>query len=321
MNRQEKSQNQPPIDPRVLAAMYGPREDDEIDLRELWRTIWARKTLILSVTFAVAIVAAGISLILPNIYRADVLLAPISEEGNGGGLASRLGGLGGLASLAGVNVSGGGDVDKNIAVFNSREFIWSFIKDKNLMPVLFADKWNAANKQWQESNVEDQPNLWDAYRLFTKKGLLSVSTDKDSGLVTLSIEWTDADLAAQWANLLVQRLNKRLRLKAIKNTHNTLRYLNQELTHTQVTDQRKALFDLISQQQKKAMLANTRKQFAFTVIDQAVAPDKKYKPHRALIVILASFVAGLLMVFIVLIRDGVKQRANQDEQAILENDI
>ena len=34
----------------------------------------------------------------------------------------------------------GGDVDENLAVLRSREFIWRFIRDQNLLPVLFEDK-------------------------------------------------------------------------------------------------------------------------------------------------------------------------------------
>jgi len=127
------------------------------------------------------------------------------------------------------------------------------------------------------------------------------------------VEWADADLAAQWSNELVLRLNQYLRQKAIAKSHSTLHYLNEELAKTQVEDQRRALFELISQEQKKAMLANTQKQFAFQIIDKAVAPDKKSKPKRALIVILTAFVAGFLAVIAVFIREGLSKREEQGE--------
>jgi len=305
------SVNQPQLDPRMLAAMYGMQEEDEIDLLEYWNVLWKKKWLIVSTAFIAAVIAAGISLTMPNIYRAEVLLAPVSEDGKAGGLSSALGSLGGLASLAGVSMPSGGNVEENIAILKSREFLWSFIKDKKLMPILFEDAWDAEAKQWQETDLDKQPSLWDAYRLFN--GLLSVSTDKKSGLVDIAVEWADADLAAQWSNELVLRLNQYLRQKAIAKSHSTLHYLNEELAKTQVEDQRRALFELISQEQKKAMLANTQKQFAFQIIDKAVAPDKKSKPKRALIVILTAFVAGFLAVIAVFIREGLSKREEQGE--------
>jgi len=311
----EPSQGLPPIDPRLLAAMYGMQEEDEIDLLEYWRVIWGNRKLIVGVAFAVALLAAGISLTMSNIYRAEIVLAPVSGEGSkSGGLSSALGGLGGLASMAGISLGGGGSVEENLAVLKSREFLWQFIKDQKLMPILFEDDWDADKKGWKEDDPEKQPGLWDAYRLFTKGGLLTVSKDKDSGLVTVSIEWKDAVLAADWANMLLNRLNEFLRQQAISRSNGNLHYLNKELSHTHVADMRQALFELISQQQKKAMLANTQKEFAFQVIDKAVAPDRKAKPKRSLIVILSAFVAGFLAVIYVFIREGIKRREEEEQQ-------
>ncbi len=306
---QQPDQGLPPVDPRLLAAIYGMQEDDEIDLLEYWRVIWKQKRLILSITFAAALLAAGISLLMPNIYRAEVLLAPVkSEEGNVGGLASALGGLGGLASMAGITMGGGGSVEENLAVLTSREFLWLFIKENKLMPILFSDEWDTASKSWKEDDVEEQPSLWDAYRLLTESGILSVSTDKKSGLVRVAVESKYPEKAAFWANRLVARLNRYLRQQAITRSNLTLKYLHSELEHTSVADMRQVLFELIAQEQKKAMLANTQEQFAFQVLDAAVEPDRKSKPKRALIVILTAFVAGFLAVVFVFIREGVKKR-------------
>jgi len=296
----------PPVDPRLMAAMYGMQEEDEIDLLEYWRVIWGKRVLILAVVFVTSLVAAGISLTMPNIYRAEVVLAPVSDGAKSGGLSSALGSLGGLASMAGVSLGGGGSVEQNLAVLKSRKFLWQFIKDEKLMPILFEDAWDAGKKTWKQDDPEKQPSLWDAYRIFT--GILSVTQDKKTGLVTIAIEWRDAALAAEWSNMLVHRLNEFLRQQAIHRSNGNLDYLNKELSRTHVADMRTALFELISQQQKKAMLANTQKEFAFQVIDEAVAPDKKSKPKRALIVILSAFVAGFLSVIFVFIREGIKNR-------------
>ena len=313
-DKEKQSQQQlPPMDPRLLAAMYGMQEEDEIDLLAYWRLIWGERKLILSVTFAVALLAVVYSLTLPNIYRAEVLLAPVKAEESKSGLASALGGLGGLASMAGISVGGGGSVEENIAVLKSREFLWKFIKDQKLMPVLFEDDWDAELGKWEESDPENQPSLWSAYRAFN--AVMSVSRDKKSDLITVGIEWRDPALAAAWANALVMRVNEHLRQQAIARSNSSLKYLREELMRTQIEEMRQALFELITKEQGKAMLANTQKEFAFQVLDTAVEPDRKAKPKRSLIVILAAFAAGFLAVVFVLIREGVKKREGPEEES------
>ncbi|MEJ2575081.1 MAG: GNVR domain-containing protein [Gammaproteobacteria bacterium] len=308
----------PPVDPRLLAAMYGLAQEDEIDLMAYWGIIRKRWKLIVGAMLAAAIVSAGISLLLPNIYEAQVLMAPVnfdlSSSGSGPGLASALGGsgLGSLASLAGISLGSRNSVEQNLAVLQSRAFLWDFIEDNKLMPILFKDDWDAGKKAWKESDPKAQPSLWDAYRKFIKKGMLNVSTDKDSGVVTVAVDWTNPALAADWANMLVGRLNDYLRKQAIARSEANLKYLNEALQKTSVADVQQAVFTLIAQEQKKVMVANTQKQYAFRVLDAAAPPDKKAKPHRSIIVLLSIFVAGFLAAAFVLVRESMQQRSQGD---------
>ena len=229
---QHDNQQQPTFDPRMMQAMYGQYEEDEIDLLEYWKIIWGKRKFIVSSSFLAAALAAVVSLLMPNIYRAEVLLAPVGVEDSKA--SSLLGGLGGFASLAGVSLGGGGSTEENLAVFKSRQFIWKFIRDEKLMPTLFEDDWDEVASSWKETDIEDQPSLWDAWRLLIDDNRLSTTIDGDSGLITLAVEWTDADLSAIWANKLVERLNQHLREYAITQSKSKLAYLEQELSRTTV---------------------------------------------------------------------------------------
>jgi len=291
----------PPLDPRLLAAMYGMQEEDEIDLLEYWRVIWKKRWFMIGIICVAAILASGYALTLPNIYSASVVITPVGEESSKG---PSLGGLGGLASMAGISLGGGGgDIKVNLAVLNSREFLWAFVKENTLKPVLFADAWDAEAKTWRE----EEPSQWNVYRKISH--MTSASEDKKSGLITVAVAWTDPDLAAKWANNLVARLNAHLRREALDRSKKTLGYLNEELARVKVADMRQALFELIAQEQKKAMLASTQKEYAFRVLDKAVAPDMKSKPKRSRIVILAALLAGFFTTIGIFIREGIKRRA------------
>ncbi|NOT20476.1 MAG: hypothetical protein HOP24_09455 [Sideroxydans sp.] len=289
------------------------QDDEEIDLLQLWQTLVKNKQLILLSSFGAAVLAVGISLLMPNIYRAEVLLASVSTEGEkGGGLASALGGLGGLASMAGISIGDSGSTEENLAVLKSRNFLWAFVQEKKLMPILFEDDWDAQKNTWIETDPKKQPGQMDVYRLFNQGGLMSVDKDKKTELVTLSIDSKDAQFSAELANMLVESVNHYLSQQAIARSESNLKYLNEELMRTPVEEMRKTLFDLIANEQKSAMLANTQKAFAFKVLDSAVEPDKKIKPKRSLIVILAAFVAGFMAILFVFIRDGVAKRLEEE---------
>ena len=275
--------------------------EDEIDLREIWQVLVNYKRMILLSMFVAALIAAGVSLLMPNIYRAEVLLAPVkNEDVKSGGVAAALGGLGGLASIAGISLGSGGSTEENLAVLQSREFLWKFVQQNKLMPILFEDEWDVAQKKWKEDVPEEQPGQMDVARLFSED-VLNVSTDKKSNLITVSIDWTDPVLAATWVDQLVAQLNQHLRLQAIARSENNLKYLNEELARTQVEEMRKTLFDLIAQEQKSAMLANAQREFAFRVLDPAVVPDKHVKPKRFLIVFITTMLVGFISIFVVLI--------------------
>jgi uncharacterized protein involved in exopolysaccharide biosynthesis len=280
----------------LYASRYDS-EEDEIDLREFWQVLADYKRMILASIFVAALLAAGITLLLPNIYRAEVLLAPVKgDEAKGGGVAAALGGLGGLASMAGISLGSGGTTEENLAVLQSREFLWKFVQDNKLMPILFEAEWDSAQKKWKETDPKKQPGQMDVFRLFDKD-VLNVSTDRKSSLVKVAIDWTDPVLAASWADQLVAQLNQYLRLQAIARSENNLKYLKEELARTQIEEMRKTLFDLIGQEQKNAMLANAQREFAFRVLDPAVVPDKKIKPKRSIIVLIAAALAGFAAIF------------------------
>lgn len=276
-------------------------DEDEIDLRDIWLVLVKYKRMILLATFGAAIVAAGVSLRMPNIYRAEVLLAPVKgDDAKGGGMAAALGGLGGFASLAGISLGGGGSTEENLAVLKSREFLWKFAQEKKLMPILFEDNWDNVQKRWKETDPKKQPGQLDVVRLMNG-GVLEVRADKKTSLVTVSIDWKDPELAAAWADQLVTQLNQYLRSEAIERSENNLKYLNEELARTQIEEMRKALFDLIGQEQKKSMLAHAQREFAFRVLDPAVVPDQKIKPKRSIIVLLAAMLAGFIAVLVAFI--------------------
>jgi uncharacterized protein involved in exopolysaccharide biosynthesis len=271
------------------------------DLVDILQKLSQRRITLILVPIVVGLITAALTSLMPNIYRAEVLLSPVSDVGDKN-KSSMISQFSGLASLAGVSLGGNGSTEENLAVLNSKIFLWGFIEKNNLIPVLFARKWDASQNKWKSKEGDKNPTLWDAYRLLSKDGVLLVQQEKKSDLVRIVIEWEDPVLAAKWANLLVAQLNDFLRMQAIERSQNNLKYLATELGVTQEYEVRQALFDLISQEKKKIMLASTQRDYAFKVIDSAVAPDQKIKPKRLLIVVSTMLFSFLFVLMWVLLR-------------------
>ena len=57
-------------------------DNEKIDLKQLFHVLWNKKIHILSSILLVTSITALVSLNLPNIYRAQALIAPVSSSGS-----------------------------------------------------------------------------------------------------------------------------------------------------------------------------------------------------------------------------------------------
>ncbi|WP_163929989.1 Wzz/FepE/Etk N-terminal domain-containing protein [Paraferrimonas sp. SM1919] len=297
---------------------YKP-EDDEIDLGELFAAIWQGKLLILAITAVFAVAGVLFALSKPNIYKSEALLAPSQAESSMSGMAAK---FGGLASLAGINLGGGGATDNTqlaLQVIKSRKFFEYFLTKHEIKPELMAwDKWdpysqvlsfdpdvyNPTTKQWlREANFprQSEPSLQESHEVFIKNHF-NVSQDKETGLVTISIEHISPVVARTWAQRLVQDINWVMKERTKAETSKNISYLEQQLAKTTIAEMQTVFYQLIEEQTKQLMLAETNDDFVFKTIDPAVVPELKSGPKRALICVLAVLLGGMLSVAIVLVR-------------------
>jgi uncharacterized protein involved in exopolysaccharide biosynthesis len=271
---------------------------DPIDIAELTRVILSRWVLLAVAAVLGAVVAALISLQLPEKFRAQALVSPVTQgEGAAGSLRNQ---FGGIAALAGINLGGGGGrSEESFATFESSGFARDFIVAENLLPVLFAERWDAAQGKWRDG--EEPPTMEAAVTKFAGD-VRTLSQDRQTGLITVTVEWLTPELAAAWANRLVEMINERLRTEAKSNADRSIEYLNQELARTAVVDLRQAIYRLIQDQVNNAMLANVQREYAFRFIDRAVAPVTRASPKRTLITAVGAFAGLFIGLLFVLLR-------------------
>lgn len=300
-------------------------QDDEIDLRELFSVIWQGKWLVIAITAVFAIGSVVFAILQPNIYKSEALLAPAAEE-QGGGLSALASQFGGLASLAGVNLGAKGGTDKTqlaIEVLKSRQFTSDFIqKHKILADLMAAKKWNRdqdkliydedayneATNTWVrevEAPLKPEPSMQEAYKVFSK--IIAVNKDKESGMVTISVEHLSPTVAEQWVTWLIQDINKVMKERDVAEANRSSEFLNKQIALTNVADIKAILYKLVEEQAKTIMFAEVRDEYVFKTIDPALAPEEKAKPKRALICVLGTMLGGMLGVMLVLVRHFMRK--------------
>jgi len=283
---------------------------DEIDLMELWQAIWSQKFKVILTTFVFAVLSVLFALNQPNMYKSEALLAPAEAEQNGGKLAALAGQFGGLASLAGVDIgSGGGSTEEALAILNSRSFITQFVRENDLLVPLFALKpvpftkgveispeiYNEQTREWvreAQPPFTKEPTDWEIHKSFSD--ILNVTTDQNSSLITISIEWYNPEQAQQWVTLLVEKINAHMKKRDVDEAKKSIQFIREKISEVSIVDMQAIFYGLIEQHGRTIMLAEVRDEYAFRTIDPAVVPLEKSKPKRALICVLGTLLGGML---------------------------
>jgi uncharacterized protein involved in exopolysaccharide biosynthesis len=244
-----------------------------------------------------------VAIFMTKVYEARTVLLPVATTNAQSSLAMLAGQFSGLAAQLGFMQPGANNTQEAIATIKSRAFIESFVKDYELLPELFADRWDAGAKRWDVDEPRRIPTPADGYELFNKE-ILSVSQDLQTGLVELTIQWRDREHAAEWANALVRRVNERLRHRAVAEATRSIDFLNVELKKPGSIDLQEMIYRLIESSMQSIALANVRDEYAFKVIDPAEPPeiDRFVRPKRILLLLVGFVFGGFLSAMAVLMR-------------------
>ena len=258
---------------RERQAGYPPYyEEDEIDLYELWLTLKKRKKIVLGIAGLFTAVALVLCFILPPVYRTETSLMPLG--GKRGGLSSL------LASLP-VSLPVGGQSGLTVeAVLKSRTLRERIVKDLDLLPVLFPDKWDKENKKWILKGENDKPpTILDGANVL--KNLISVSTDKKTGIITLSVEFKEnPEIAYKIAEAALKEANNILNEKSFTLAKRYRIYVGEQLAiaRKRLLEIEKVYEEFIKGKIKKVPLILGRDAFEYGRLKgELIAKQKKFE--------------------------------------------
>ncbi|MEN8659236.1 MAG: GNVR domain-containing protein, partial [Marivita sp.] len=218
---------------------YTVASDDEIDLKELFLSLWSHKILIAFITGAFVFGAGFYALTADKVYSTRSTFT-LAGDGNSGGLLGSLGGeLGGLAALAGISAGGDSSAEALIERVTSREFILEVAGELDLQGDAFFNgydpkaqepAWKATLKQLLGmNNAAPDPNKiadWNVIEAY--KEFITIETTS-GGAISVAVKHEIPERAAEIANHIVGKIITLTTDENIENVDEKLRYLSQTL--------------------------------------------------------------------------------------------
>jgi uncharacterized protein involved in exopolysaccharide biosynthesis len=275
-----------------------------LTLGDLAAAIGRRWWWVLGAFVASSVFAAMWAFSMPATYRATVVVVPAGVEKELRGAGAFIGQSGGAGVLGGIGLDSQDlATEEALAVLKSRDFGERFITDHGLLPVLFPKDWDAARNQWLPGR---EPTLAQGFRRFDED-IRSASRDKRTGLVYVSITWTNPTQAAAWANEIVARINADMRARAVKAASASLAFLEKERGRVPFLETRQTIDRLIEAQISRSMVASVTPQYVFRVVDRALPPDPEFPvgPTRNFILVAGPLFGLLLGCALALLHAGI----------------
>src|SRR6266581_1863268 len=182
--------------PKESSAASISSDDDEISLLDLLIVLAKHKRIVFGVPFAVAIVAAIISLLLPNVYTGTARILPPQQSASAASaLLNQLGGaLGGLAGAAGGT----------LGIRNPNDLYVGMLKSRTVADNLIS--------RFELGKVYDEARLSDARKRLEKETTIMAGRD---GIITIEVDDKDSKRAAELANAYVDELMKLTKVLAV----------------------------------------------------------------------------------------------------------
>ena len=189
----------------------GAEADDEISLLDLAIALGEEKKAVFGMPILFGAVAVVVSLLMTPIYTAKTVIMPPQQQQSSA--ASALASLGALAGVAGAAAG----------VKSPDEMYVAFLQSVTLQNALI-DKFNLKERFQKKTLLETREAL---------KGLVKVTSDKKTGLLSIEVDDKDSTFAAELANAHVEGLRQMMGKLAVTEAQQRRVFYEQQILKTQ----------------------------------------------------------------------------------------
>lgn len=374
------------MDENIKQSPVSSPEEQEIDLLELAGKVWAERRLVLKWCGVAVVVALVVGFSIPKEYTTTVMLAPEVEGGS-----RSLGGLSALAGMAGINMNAGESSDALYpelypdivsSVGFTTELFPVFVEDEEgeLKTTLYNYLKEEQRSPWWSAILslpfkcigwitslfrdEEEENVGqgiDPFRLTKDETSvvkmlnerISVSVDKKTSVITLSVTMQDPLISATMTDTVMQKLQNYITEYRTNKARHDLDFtqklydeaqkkyyvaqqayadyvdMNQNISLRSVQTRQERLqnemnlaYNLYNQTAQQLQLAKAKVQEntpVYTIVQAATVPLKASKPSKLMILVGFVFLAGVISVGWILFGKGLwsslKQSIHSEEKS------
>ena len=264
------------------------------------------------------IISVSVALMSPNIFKSTSIVVPSSSKYSSGSSGSQ-NQLGGLASLAGINVQT--EVDKGAIAFKTLSsydfFELLYEDDEFIKKVLAGTNYNYTNNSvdkfdplFVDENSQEwliKPSIEQAYKIFHKKHFSSFK-DRKSGFIYLHGEHRVPNVAQEIVEKTLYRLNEYIRSKDVKEAHAALKYIEGKIASANTLDVKKVLASLAEGELQVIALSEASDDYVFKIIQSPFLPETKDRPHRSRMVLVGGLLGLTVSILLVLLADLLRDK-------------
>ena len=258
---------------------------DEINIFDYLKAIFRYKKFIIWTVSIMVVLTAVYSLIITPTYEAKAVIAPVqqtSAQSSVGAVAAQFG-------MFGVAVPQSANASEMINLLKSDILMQKIVERYDLYSVLF-------KKDVFKGKSENQ-KAWAGIRKL--KEILEVKEDKKAQTIVVTAQYKDPVITEKIVNYALKELTEFMSAEAKRVAKANRKHLEEQIESTTDPFIRQKIYALIAQQIENAMMAEVKENFTFKMIDPPRVPDKRIKPKRRQMVVIAFFVSLLLGIFLV----------------------
>lgn len=275
----------------------------EIDLIELFKSIWHRKIFVIILTAFFCLGSFLVSFSFPVLYKSTSVLAPTSSDSKN---SNPLSSVSAVASFAGINIGSQQDAKlaEAIKILTTVEFFAELNLGEIDTPTLMAVKgWSKKQNEliFNKSVFDPESGIW-----FEGRGLeplilarhskflesFNVRQDQSTGFIEISYEHPSPNVAKKWLEYIIFMLDSKMRQEDKANASKSIDYLQIELSKTNFTEVKQVIAELLKQQVQTLSLVEASNNYVFKVLDPPYLPEVRIQPIRSNYII-SGFILGL----------------------------
>lgn len=281
---------------------------DVNNFKDLLGIFWKYKTRLLSLTTSITILSIALSYLIPNQYTSTGLYEIRQVDQS----QPDLSGLGGYASLAGLDLPGGGsskDAEHVVEILKSKIILKNLLTIEGYRENLVAAKkydfgsgelsyknnlYDPQKKVWkrkQKNNIGSIPSYVEVHQNVAYKKL-KISRDKATNFIEISFEHPSPYFAKDFIETIVTTTNSKIKEDDLSDATKALTYLKEELDKVEFEEIRMSISKLIEENINIIMLANIYDDYSLVAIEPPFIPEKKSSPSRIL-ALMMSFLIGI----------------------------